>query len=110
MKRRKRDRKLEAGLDAYAESVRANGAVANFFKDRLSNWPVYAAAAGSALALSTSAMADIIHNPGGTTTTVSATGNQTHTGANGLGGFGQATLRVFHGAQILPLVSTGAVH
>jgi hypothetical protein len=36
---------------------------------------MYAAAAGSALALSTLAMADIIHNPDGPHTTVSATGN-----------------------------------
>jgi hypothetical protein len=107
MNRLKRDRKLEAGLDAYSESVRANGAVVNFFKDRLSHWPVYAAAAGSALALSTSAMADIIHNPGGPPTIASATGNQTHTATNGLGGFGKATIRAFHGSQLLPSVSSG---
>jgi hypothetical protein len=70
---------------------------------------MYAAAAGSALALSTSAMADIIHNPGGSTTAVSATGNQTHTGANSLGGFGKATLKAFHASLGPPFVSTGAL-
>jgi hypothetical protein len=59
MKRAKKNRKLEAGLQAYGESVGANGSLVGF-KERLGNWPMYAAAVGSALALSTSAVADII--------------------------------------------------
>jgi hypothetical protein len=62
-------------LAAYAQSVKASGAVANFFKDRLNNWPIYAAAAGSALALSTSAMADIISMKNLPGTSVSTLGN-----------------------------------
>jgi hypothetical protein len=50
MTRRKRDRKLEAGLEAYTQSERGSGPVVHFFRDQLSNWPVYAAA-GSAPAL-----------------------------------------------------------
>lgn len=96
MKRGKRDRKLETGLEAYAESVKANGAVENFFMERLRSWPVYAAAAGSALALSTSAMADIIHSPGPNAPAL-ATGNHskvvtfTH-----LAGYGTANLILEH--------------
>jgi len=52
------DNKLECGLQAYADSVEAG--VTRSFRQRLGSWPVYAAAAGSALALSTSAMASTI--------------------------------------------------
>jgi hypothetical protein len=97
--------KLDAGLQAYSDSAKSDGTVANLFKDRLSNnWTVYAAAAGSALALSTSAMADIIHNPGGTTT-VTATGRQTASAVVALGGFGRASLRASHNISSVPFGS-----
>lgn len=93
MKHMRNHRKLELALKAYAESVKANGAVAAFLKDRLNNWPVYAAAAGSALALSTSAMADIIHNPNRLTTFVTATGgNFSGNAVTNLAGYGTAAL------------------
>lgn len=65
MKQSERDSKLERGLRAYADAAKAGGTLTSFRK-RLGSWPVYAAAAGSALALSTSAMADIITGTEGT--------------------------------------------
>jgi hypothetical protein len=59
MKRTEQDNKLQSGLQAYADSVEASGALTGF-RQRLGNWPVYAAAAGSALAFSTSATANTI--------------------------------------------------
>src|SRR5277367_1833326 len=59
MKRAEQDNKLQSGLQAYADSVEASGALTGF-RQRLGNWPVYAAAAGSALAFSTSATANTI--------------------------------------------------
>jgi len=50
---------LENDLNAYSRSVTANGTPANW-RRRLGHWPMYAAAAGSALALSTAAEANTI--------------------------------------------------
>ena len=63
MKRAERDGKLEFGLRAYADSIEAGGTLTGF-RQRLGSWPVYAAAAGSALALSTSALASTIIDSG----------------------------------------------
>jgi hypothetical protein len=59
MMRKEQDNKLQSGLQAYAVSVEASGALTGF-RQRLGKWPVYAAAAGSALAFSTSATANTI--------------------------------------------------
>jgi hypothetical protein len=82
MKRAERDSKLKRGLKAYADSVEAGGTLRGF-RNRLRNWPVYAAAAGSALALSTSAMADILSKGGLDTQTVAFGGNTFSVGFQG---------------------------
>ena len=51
---------LNSRLDAYAMSAAVNRSA--HWRDKLGNWPVYAAAAGSAFALTTSATADIIYS------------------------------------------------
>lgn len=81
---------LETRLEAYTEAV--HDAILSFFKERLAAWPAYAAAAGSALALSTSAMADIIHNPGANSLTLNAVGNNfKSTKRMSLDGYGTVT-------------------
>jgi hypothetical protein len=75
MKRAERASKLKRGLQAYADAVDASGTLAGFRK-RLDKWPLYAAAAGSALALSTSATADILAKCDLDTRTVSFGGNR----------------------------------
>lgn len=82
MKSAERDSKLKRGLKAYADSVEAGGTLTGF-RNRLRNWPMYAAAAGSALALSTSATADIIGQGGLDTRTVSFGGDRFSVGFQG---------------------------
>jgi hypothetical protein len=95
MKRKEQDNKLQSGLQAYADSVEASGALTGF-RQRLGNWPVYAAAAGSALAFSTSATANTIVYNG------SSSGFGTNVGANIDGnGFG-----VFVTGGVSSIVST----
>jgi hypothetical protein len=72
MKRKEQDNKLQSGLQAYADSVEGSGALTGF-RQRLGNWPVYAAAVGSALAFSTSVTANtIVYNgsPNGGSTNI----------------------------------------
>jgi hypothetical protein len=113
MKRAKKNRKLEAGLQAYGDSVGANGSLLGF-RERLGNWPMYAAAVGSALALSTSAVADIISsgplnvsvNNGGITFVVGGDRfgltnmNSSQVGTHGRHVFGNVHLAELGGGQI----------
>lgn len=52
---------LDASLEAYTSAVQT-AAESRSWSERLGSWPVYAAAAGSALALGTSAAASIIYS------------------------------------------------
>ena len=77
--RRRHSQDLEASLDNYAASVEATTA-STAWSERLTSWPVYAAAAGSALALGTSAAASIIYSGPGLGFTISVPGNVSYTG------------------------------
>jgi hypothetical protein len=63
MKKAKQNQTLESGLQRYLESARGNGILTGL-REHMGNWPVYAAAAGAALAMPTSAMADIVSMTG----------------------------------------------
>ena len=68
---------LEAKLDAYEASAAVGSSVAG--KDRQRTWPVYAAAAGSGLAMATAAGADIIYSgPQNLSASIKGTGNSTN--------------------------------
>ncbi len=108
MKRTRRNGNLEAGLAAYDKGLKTNDTVAHFFKDRLSNWPIYAAAAGSALALSTSAMAEIVVDPGIHRLVGVAPGVKNFSGATatGLSGLGDVAVFLHFHSQSLTLFQT----
>jgi hypothetical protein len=74
--RRKASPDLEACLDPYLATIQST---AGGWKQSLGNWPMYAAATGSALALSTSAGASIIHGFGNLSLSVPAAGFQLET-------------------------------
>ena len=63
MKCASKKQQLESDLRRYVQSATTNFSAVDFRK-RLADWPVYALAAGSALALPNAAVADVIHSPG----------------------------------------------
>ena len=66
---------LKGQLENYAAAVGAIGAT---LRQRMGNWPIYAAATGSAMAMATSASADTIIVYMGVPVTLAAPGNSGH--------------------------------
>src|SRR6185437_14724240 len=71
---------LDSRLSGYSAGAKL-AAAASRLRSRTGNWPVYAAAAGSALAMTTSASASIISGVPGPHGSVSVRTNATTTGA-----------------------------
>jgi hypothetical protein len=65
---------LKGRLEDYSSSARAGGATRATLRQHLGNWPIYAAATGSAMAMATSASADTIIAYAGPPLTINAPG------------------------------------
>lgn len=84
---------LKRQLEIYVEAA---GAIKATLRQRMGNWPIYAAATGSAMAMATNASADSIIAYVGPPVTVGATGRTYDVGNSVQVGAAYFTLNIYH--------------